>query len=345
MAAHKKINFGIVGFGSIGNRHARHILANPDAGLVAVCEIDAQNENLAQLPDHVAVYTDFEQMLLHPELDVINVCTPNYLHREMTVKAFEAGLNVVVEKPMALSAADCQLMIEASELANRQMFVVKQNRYNPPVKEVRKLILQGLLGKVQQVNINCFWNRNAEYYQRSTWRGKRDLDGGCLFTQFSHFVDVMYYLFGDVYCKTGRIENFGHQGLVEFEDSGTFLLSTANGALVSFSFSTCTYGKNMEGSITVIGEKGTVKIGGEYLNTIEYQHVKGYEIPEMERSGQANDYGSYQGSMSNHDKVIQNVVDTLNGTDVVKTTGNEGMTVVKIIERMYASCLDSNAVR
>lgn len=341
----KKINFAIVGFGNIGKRHARHIMANADAELVAVCETDPENANLAELPDSVAVYNTLDIMLSENSLDVVNVCTPNHLHRSMTVAALEAGYNVVVEKPMALSASDCLAMIEAAEIANREMFVVKQNRYNPPVKEVRKLILQGLLGKIQQVNINCFWNRNAEYYQRSPWRGKRELDGGCLFTQFSHFVDVMYYLFGDVETRSGRIENFGHKGLVEFEDSGTFLLNTTSGAIASFSFSTCTYGKNMEGSITVIGEKGTVKIGGEYLNTIEYQHVKGYTIPELNGSSGANDYGSYQGSMSNHDKVIQNVVDTLNGTDVVKTTGTEGMKVVEIIERMYQSCTDVNSVR
>ena len=344
MAA-KKINFGIVGFGNIGMRHARHIMGNPDAELCAVCEVDSENSNLATLPETVTVYPTLAEMLADSTLDVVNVCTPNYLHRDMTVAVLEAGFNVVVEKPMALSADECRAMIEASEVANRVMFVVKQNRYNKPVKEVRKLILQGMLGKVRQVNINCFWNRNANYYQRSPWRGKRQMDGGCLFTQFSHFVDVMYYLFGDVEAKSGRIENFGHKGLVEFEDSGTFVLTTTSGALVSFSFTTCTYGKNMEGSITVIGEKGTVKIGGEYLNIIEYQHVKGYTIPEVDQTNRANDYGSYQGSMSNHDKVIQNVIDTLNGTDVVKTTGAEGMKVVEIIERMYGSCVDANEVR
>ena len=318
-------------------RHARQIEQNPDTQLVAVCDIDANVK--AHLPEGVLFYADLEQMLNSCPADVLCVCTPNYLHEPHTIAGLNAGLHTVVEKPMAISVASCDRMIAAAEKSGKTIFAVKQNRYNPPVQEVKKLMANHELGEIYLVQVNCFWNRGDAYYAGSDWRGKRDKDGGCLFTQFSHFVDILYYLNGPVTAAQGWIQNFAHKHNTEVEDTGSFVLKAANNAIVNFNFTTCAYGRNMEGSITIFAEKGTVKIGGQYLNTIEYQKLAEATLPHINISAKANDYGLYQGSMSNHDKVIQNVVDVLHHNHPVMTSASEGREVIRIIEQMYGGAV------
>lgn len=330
--------FAVVGVGNIGTRHIAHINAHAEARLAAVLDIDPKRCQPFEQQTGVVVAQSFEELIRLSNVDVVSICTPNYLHAPMTIAALQAGKHVVCEKPMALSTVDCQQMIAAAEIANKKLFVVKQNRYNPPVVLVKQLLTTGRLGNVYQVVVNCFWNRNDAYYQQSDWRGTKDKDGGCLFTQCSHFVDIMYYLFGSVMPLSGIIRNFAHPNTVAFEDSGAFVLKTDSGAIVSFNFSTCTYRQNMEGSITLIAEKGTIKIGGQYLNAIEYVQIEGEPLPHLPESNTANDYGSYKGSMSNHDKVIQNVIDTLHGRDQIATNGEEGKQIIGIIENMYSVC-------
>lgn len=328
-----KIRFSIVGFGNIGRRHAEHILQNPATTLVAVCDIDATVQ--AHLPEGVAFYTSLAEMLEKTAADVLCVCTPNYLHEPHTIAGLNAGLHTVVEKPMAISVAECDRMIAAAEKTGKTIFAVKQNRYNPPVQEVKKLMANQELGEIYMIQVNCFWNRGDNYYAGSGWRGKKDKDGGCLFTQFSHFVDILYYLNGPITDTEGWIHNYAHQHNTEVEDTGSFVLKAANNAIINFNFTTCAYERNMEGSITIFAEKGTVKIGGQYLNTIEYQKLATATLPHINITAKANDYGLYQGSMSNHDKVIQNVVDVLHHNHPVMTSAREGREVVHIIEQMY----------
>jgi predicted dehydrogenase len=273
-------------------------------------------------------------MLQDENIDVVNVCTPNYLHHPHTMLSLQYKKHVVCEKPMAISVSQCNEMIEAAIENEKTIFVVKQNRFNEPVQQVKKLMNENVLGNIYFINVNCFWNRNEYYYNESNWRGKKELDGGCLFTQFSHFIDILYYLFGEIKNVQGLIKNFNH-AYTEVEDSGSFVMETMNGAIVNFNFSTCSFEKNMEGAITILAENGTVKIGGQYLNTIEYQHIKAVQLPEINIVAKSNDYGKYQGSMSNHDKIIANVINTLQGKDTIMTNATEGMQVVKIIEEMY----------
>ncbi len=331
------IHFGIIGYGNIGKRHAQHIMAHPHARLSALCDTIAHKfDHLPKTLDHIPRITDYRQVLKMHQVEVVNVCTPNYLHAEMTIAALEAGKHVVCEKPMAIDGRDCERMIAAAAQNDRKLFVVKQNRYNPPIVAVKSLIANGRLGRIYQVQVNCFWNRNDAYYQQSEWRGRKTLDGGCLFTQCSHFIDILYYLIGNVRCTAGMIANMGHSQTTEFEDSGVFLLQSTNDqTLVGFSFSTCTQSHNMEGSITIIAEKGTLKIGGQYLNTIEYQDIDNYRIEALPQGNPPNDYGAYKGSMSNHDSVIDNVVQTLNGQTNIATSGYEGKRIIEIIEEMY----------
>jgi len=328
------VNFGIIGFGNIGTRHARHIEQHPSTRLIGVCDNNIARKTLLK-NTAVEWYAHYASLLQNDNIEVVNVCTPNYLHAPITIAALQAGKHVVCEKPMALTSTDCLAMIAAARLANKHLFVVKQNRYNPPVVAVKELIDNGTLGNIYQLTINCFWNRNAHYYEQSAWRGSKHKDGGCLFTQCSHFIDIVYYLLGDVRCISGAVHNLGHGNLIEFEDSGAFLLTNDNKTLISFNFSTCTYQQNMEGSITIIAEHGTLKIGGQYLNTIEYQRIKDHVISHLPQGNNCNDYGLYKGSMSNHDKVIQNVVEVLHGQATVATNGENGKKVIEIIEDMY----------
>ena len=330
------VSFGILGCGSIAQRHGQHVKNHPEARLVAA--FDARMERATALCEKWGgvAETTLEGFLARP-IDVISICTPNGLHADHAVKVLESGHHALVEKPMSLTRRDCERMLETSLRSGRQIFVVKQNRYNPPVKALKDLLSVHGLGRILSVQVNCFWNRSADYYSSSDWKGKKALDGGTLFTQFSHFVDVLVYLLGDADVISAAFSNANHDGLIEFEDTGTVLFRLReHAALGSLHFTTCAFSKNMEGSITIFGEKGTVKIGGQYLNVVDYAQGVTLDVPESS-AAPANEYGSYQGSMSNHDKVIQNVVDTIQGRASVMTNAMEGLRTVDLIERMYAA--------
>ena len=331
------VRFIIVGFGNIGRRHAEHIMHNPEAQLLAVC--DENTALQAKAPEGVAFYSSLEEMLQKEKADVLCICTPNYLHEPHTIIGLNAGLHAVVEKPMALSVTECDNMIATANKTGKTIFAVKQNRYNPPVQAVKKLLANNELGDIYMIQVNCFWNRGDAYYAEGNWRGTKEKDGGCLFTQFSHFVDILYYLNGTITDAEGWLHNYAHQHNTELEDTGSFVMKAANGAIINFNFTTCAYERNMEGSISIFAERGTVKIGGQYLNTIEYQQLQAAALPHINITAKANDYGLYQGSMSNHDKVIQNVVDVLHSKQPIMTTAEEGREVVRIIEQMYADAV------
>ncbi len=333
------IRFGIIGCGYIGNRHAKHIAENPEAELVAAFDVKEESRNNFQKNYNLPSTNSLNELLKRNDIDVVCICTPNGNHFASAFASLEAGKNVLIEKPMTLHKDDAEKLVFAGLKNNKQIFVVKQNRFNPPVQHVRKLMEEGKLGKIYFVVVNCYWNRNKEYYQKSDWKGKRDADGGTLFTQFSHFVDIAYYLFGDVELESigGVMKNVCHYDLIEFEDTGAFTFKFKSGALGNINYTTASYKQNMEGSITVFAENGTIKIGGQYLNTLEYQKTNGFDNFNLPESKPANDYGFYQGSMSNHDKIIANVVDALSGKGQIMTNAVEGMKVVEIIERMYNS--------
>lgn len=340
-----KIRFGILGCGYIAARHARHIIAHPMGELKSAFDLSQEKTKKFCSDFSTTPSKSFEEFLFSKDIDIINICTPNGTHHELAVAALNSGKHVLVEKPMALSKSDCEKMIDAAKANNCELFVVKQNRFNPPVQELKKLVDQKKPGKIFMVSVNCFWNRNEDYYKNSDWKGKKDLDGGALFTQFSHFIDIFYYLFGDIRNIRGIIANEGHKNLIEFEDSGCFTFRFNNGALGSLCFTTASYKQNMEGSITVFAENATIKIGGKYLNTIEYQKTNGFDINGKLEANPPNNYGHYEGSMSNHDKVIHNVIETLNKRETIMTNAQEGMKVVEMIENFYAAAKPGTDIR
>lgn len=322
-----ELRFAIIGCGKISPRHAQQIIKV--GKLVGVCDIIKERaDNLALEYNTIAFYNIND--LLKIEAELIVICTPNGLHANQTIQFLNAGFHVICEKPMALTTKDCSEMIKASEINNKKLFIVKQNRYNPPVIAVKKLLDEGKLGKINSIQVNCFWNRDAEYYKDS-WKGTMKMDGGILFTQFSHFIDLMYWFMGDVAEAKNFSSNFQHQNIIEFADAGVAILKFSNNAIGTINYNINSFQKNMEGSITLFGEKGTVKIGGEYLNTLEYQSLENSDSIKVENGNSANSYGTYMGSMSNHDKVYKNVVEVLNGESSITTNPFEAMKTVEII--------------
>jgi predicted dehydrogenase len=329
-----KLTIAVVGVGHIGTQHARH--ANACGTLIAVCDIKQDRAQEAAQQYNCKYYLSLDDLLMNEkQLDLVSICTPNGFHAEHSIKALKAGCNVLCEKPMATSVRDCERMIHAAEETNKRLFIVKQNRFNPPVKALKRVIDDGKLGTIIGVQVNCFWNRNQEYYRSSDWRGKLKMDGGTLFTQYSHFIDLLYWLVGDVEEVRAFTDNFLHKDVIEFEDTGVVVLRFTNGALGTINFTINSYGKNMEGSITLFGEKGTVKVGGQYLNTLEYQSIEGYEITGLEPGNPPNIYGAARGSMSNHDKVYENVIDVLVHGGIIATDLLDGLKTVQIIEKIY----------
>ena len=326
--------FAVIGCGRIAARHAQHI--NNIGVLRAVCDIKADRATALAETYEANAYFNIEDLLAEEkEVDVISICTPNGLHSIHTIMALQAGFNVLCEKPMAISVSDCQAMIEAAEKADKILVVVKQNRFNPPIAAIKKAIDENKLGKIYSVQLNCFWNRNFKYYNESDWKGSRAMDGGTLYTQFSHFVDLLYWMLGDIKEVNGLIGNFAHQETIEFEDNGVVTMRFESGAIGSIHYTVNSYKKNMEGSLTIFGEKGTVKVGGQYLNELEYQQIENYQISNLPKGNPANNYGEYKGSMSNHDKVYENLIEALDGRAEIATNGFEGLKTVEIIEKIY----------
>jgi UDP-N-acetyl-2-amino-2-deoxyglucuronate dehydrogenase len=332
----KKINFAIVGCGRIAQRHAEHMKNNGE--LVAVCDIVPDKAMALGTAYNAKVYNDIDDLLENEKsVDVVSICTPNGLHAQHAIKALRAGFHVLCEKPMAINVHDCGEMIKEAEKANKRLFAIKQNRFNPPVAAVKEAIDNGILGKIYSIQLSCFWNRNDDYYQNS-WKGTQALDGGTLYTQFSHFIDLLYWMIGDVKRAYALMGNFAHTNTIEFEDTGVVALEFYNGAIGTINYTVNSYRKNMEGSLTIFAENGTVKIGGQYLNELEYQDIKDFEIKDLPEGNKANNYGTYVGSMSNHDKVYENLVDVLLNGKSISTNSFEGLKTVEIIDKIYQSC-------
>jgi UDP-N-acetyl-2-amino-2-deoxyglucuronate dehydrogenase len=330
-----KIKFAVVGCGHIGKRHAEMISRNEESELVALIDVKKKEElNIDSF--NVPLFNSLKDFLNSGiEVDVINISTPNGYHAAQALECLEAKKHVVIEKPMALNKLDAEKVIFKALHVHKHVFAVMQNRYSPPSVWIKDLIESGKLGKFYMMQLNCYWNRDGRYYKADSWHGKKDLDGGTLFTQFSHFIDIMYWLFGDVENIQAKFNDFNHAILTDFEDSGFISFDFVNGGMGCLNYSTSVWNQNLESSMTIITENGAVKIGGQYMDKVEYCHVKDYEMPELAPTNPGNDYGAYKGSAQNHNFVIENVIDVLKGRSTITTNALEGLKVVDIIERIY----------
>jgi len=332
----KKIKFAVVGCGHIGKRHAEMITRDSGAELVALCDILPKDQlNIEQY--NIPVFSSIDELLnAQIDIDVVNICTPNGYHAPYATKALENGHHVVIEKPMALTRNDAESVLHTALLKGKQIFGVMQNRYSPPSVWIKDIVESGILGDIYMVQLNCYWNRDDRYYKPGNWHGTAELDGGTLFTQFSHFIDILYWLFGDITNIKASFNDFCHKHSTDFEDSGIVSFDFLKGGMGGINYSTAIWNKNLESSMTIIAENGSIKIGGQYMNEVEYCHVKDYEMPELAPTNPGNDYGAYKGSAQNHNFVIDNVVKTLNGSEAISTNAMEGLKVVDIIQRIYA---------
>ena len=328
----KKIKFAILGCGHIGKRHAEVIANHPYAELVAT--IDPAYEEFAigsVKPKHFQNLSDFFKQNL--EIDVVNVCSPNGLHAKQAIQCLDQSYHVVIEKPIALNLTEANRILEAANRNQKQVFPVVQNRYAPTIQWLKQLVEKGTLGQIYMIQINCFWNRDDNYYQQGSWHGTLALDGGPLYTQFSHFIDLSNWIFGKMENIDAKFYNFNHQHNTEFEDSGIITFEV-NGAAGTLSYTTSVSQSNFESSITVIAENGTVKIAGQYMDNLAYFQLtgdaQGKVIPLSSMIGH-----THRAAISNHQHFIGNVVNVLNGVEKPKVQLQEGIAVVDCVTNIY----------
>jgi len=327
------IKFAVIGLGHIGNRHAEMIIQNKDAELVAIIDNNKNTDNKKFSVPYFETLDEFIESSI--KADIICIATPNYLHCSQAIDSLKHQMHVIIEKPMGLSVSACNHVIEIAKQQNKNVFCVMQNRYSPPSIWLKEIVTKNLLGKIFHVQINCFWNRDENYYKIDGWKGKLQEDGGTLFTQFSHFVDTLYWIFGDITNINACFNNFNHLS-IEFEDTGFVNFDLVNGGSGSINYSTSAYNKNIESSITILAENGSIKIGGQYMEKVLHCEIKNYEMPNLAPTNPPNDYGNYKGSAANHEYVINNAIQTLLGNETIKTSALEGMKVVEIIESIYS---------
>ena len=325
-----KIKVGILGLGGIARNHIEAVERNVDLfDLRAVC--DKNEELLSNFNSSITTYTEYSDMLKNKHLDLISICTPSGMHSSQSIMAGKKNLHVITEKPMAVKLRDAEAMLTVFKKTNTKLFVVKQNRLNKNIKLLKKVIQKGALGKIHFVQSNVFWTRPQEYYDKENWRGTKEHDGGALMNQASHYVDLLYWLFGPVKSLNALTSTTRN---IETEDTGVVNLHFMNGALGSINYTMLTYPKNFEGSITVIAEKGTIKIGGSGLQTIEKWDLEdssyNYLLEELNESGKSE-------KSDGHSEYYKNVWNVLNNGSEPICSGEDGMKSLQILDATYKS--------
>ncbi len=326
----KQIDAGIIGMGRIGNRHAEEIIRHPGLNLIGFFDINPK----AKGPAKTYAFASLNEFLSERNLGVIHVCTPNGTHFSIAKQCLSAGKSVVIEKPVTLLHSEAEELEILAKKRSLHIFCVMQNRYSPVSVWLKEVIDNQYLGKLFSVHVDCAWNRDDRYYSSDSWHGSLDLDGGPLYTQFSHFVDMLYWLFGELTIQDARFFNHNHPN-TEFEDSGSFQFETEAVKQGSFHYTTSIWDKNFKSSIQLIGEKGSIEISGQYMNEVRYCHIENYEMPTLSPAPPPNIYQGYEGSASNHVHVIHNVWETLNKKTHPNTPIHEGKMVTQAIENVY----------
>ncbi|MBA2746708.1 MAG: Gfo/Idh/MocA family oxidoreductase [Flavisolibacter sp.] len=327
------LQFAIIGCGRISRRHAENI--QRIGHLRAVCDIIPEKASELANEFGCKSYHTIEDLLLNePDIHIVSVCTPNGFHAEHAIKSLQAGKHVLCEKPLCITAAAAWQLIETEKFCRRKLFVVKSNRYNPITRELKNLVQNQKLGKIYSFHLSCIWNRPPEYYH--DWHGKLFPDGGTLYTQFSHYIDAIIWLFGDLRAAKGFKTNAAHQESIEFEDTGVATLAMKNGAIGSIHWSVNSFLSNHEIALTVVAEKGTIRVGGPYMNEVQYLVAEHDAVFETVRNA-SNHYNNYQGSMSNHNEVYDHLIKALEHSGDDFANAYDGLRTVEAIEKIYKS--------
>ncbi|WP_017260271.1 Gfo/Idh/MocA family protein [Pedobacter arcticus] len=329
--------FVIIGIGNIGKKYVALVNSFKDAELTAVVDTDfRKHKDLENLVPFFTSVPEFLQAKI--PADVVCVCTPNGLHPEHTIACLNAGYHVVCEKPIALETQDVHQMMEAEEMSGKKVFAVMQNRYSPVAVWLKKLMTDKMLGEVLFLQINCFWNRNEQYYLDSSWRGTKQLGGGPLYSQFSHFIDLLIWLCGEPQNISSNLFTLKPEIKTEFDDSGTISFNLANGGRGTFNFTNAAYQANLESSLTIIGSEGNVKVGGQYMEKLDSVNLKkNSEIPVFNQVNQANNYQYYQGSADKHDIFLSKVIDCIKSDKQPEIGLSDELCVVHFIEQALLS--------
>ncbi|WP_338809012.1 Gfo/Idh/MocA family oxidoreductase [Neisseria leonii] len=336
----RKIKFALAGCGRIAANHfgALEALA-ADCELTAVCDPDPAALQQAVARTGAKGYASYARMLAETDADIIVLTTPSGLHPDQAVAALEAGFHVVSEKPMATRLHDGERMVKAADCAGRRLFVVKQNRLNATLQLLKRAIDEKRFGRISMVHLNVFWTRPQAYYDQAGWRGTWEFDGGALMNQASHYVDLAEWLIGpvqDVQAMTATHRD------IETEDTAVMNIRWRNGALGSMAVTMCTYPKNLEGSITILGETGSVRIGGVAVN--EIQQWQFADTRDYDEQIQTANYATTSVYGFGHTPYYQNVIDVMRGRAGPVTDGREGLKSLELLIAAYLSARDNKTV-
>jgi UDP-N-acetyl-2-amino-2-deoxyglucuronate dehydrogenase len=337
----RRIRFALAGCGRIWKNHVESLKKHAaNAEIVAVCDVDEKALEAAEGATGAQGYLRYEDMLAKANADVVVLCTPSGLHAAQTMRAAQAGKHVITEKPMATRWDDGKRMVAACDEAGVRLFVVKQNRRNATLQLLKRAIDEQRFGRIYMVAVNVFWSRPQSYYDSATWRGTWEFDGGAFMNQASHYVDLLDWMIGPVESVQAYTATLARN--IEVEDTGSLALRWRSGALGTMSVTMLVYPQNLEGSITVIGEKGTVRIGGLAVNEIQHWTFAD-KRPEDERVKEA----SYQTTSVygfGHPLYYENVIATLRGQAQAETDGREGLRSLELLVAIYQAARDGRKV-
>ena len=337
----RKIRFALVGCGRISKNHIDALKRHAgEAELVAVCDVDPQALQAAQAATQARAFASYNELLARPEVDVVVLATPSGLHSDQTVRAAAAGKHVVTEKPMATRWQDGKQMVSACDAAGVRLFVVKQNRRNATLQLLKRALEANRFGRSYMVSVNVFWNRPQTYYDSANWRGTWEFDGGAFMNQASHYVDLLDWLIGPVESVQAYTATLARD--IEVEDTGVMAVRWRSGALGTMSVTMLTYPKNFEGSFTVIGERGTVRVGGVAVNKIEH-----WEFADVQLEDERVRDASYQTTSVygfGHPLYYENVIKALRGEAEPETDGREGLKSLEVLIATYLSARDGRRV-
>lgn len=333
------LRFVLIGCGRIGERHA--LLIQQYAKLIAVVDIIPDRakhfSNIFQARNFDSLQAFLAEKLA---LDIAVICTPNGLHATQAIQCLEQGMDVIVEKPVALFKRDIDAIAVTMLKSGKQVFPIMQNRFNAAIIGIKNLLQEEILGTVYSFQINCFWNRPPAYYANS-WHGDKELDGGILYTQLSHFIDMLTWFFGDCEEVKGYISKQSEKEL-DVEDTGVFILKYANGIIGSVNYTVNAEPKNIEGSFMLTTGKGTIKIGGTYLNRIEINTTPFVlDLPKTKE----NEYANYKGSGAYHEEVYQHLLKVYHSNGPYYTSLKEAEATIRTIEKMYLSAIACNPLK
>ena len=336
----KRIKVAVIGYGHIGKRHAKVIRDSDIFELTAIVD-NGQRPDVDNLDSPVQLFSSLEAFLnADTAVQLVVIATPNGLHSHQIDLCLDRGLDIIVEKPMVLSHRALETHLSKAREKGVQLFPVVQNRYAKISQWLKQVLHEGLLGKIYIIQVNCLWNRDGRYYQKESWHGDLNLDGGSLYTQFLHFIDMICWLFGQPSVKKAQLLDFNHQALSHFEDSGMiefgFEAPAVKDSLTTMTFSTAAWGQNAESAMTILAEKGSVKIGGQYMEQLLY--AIGSDLPDgesLQKQLSTDPYKQKYGAAAGHYRFWEELAKFYQGEASELPTVSEAGAVIKIIEQIY----------